>query len=109
MRAGGRCVVCLVVCTIGSTSAYGAETEVQRHGASMRIWGRALTVFQHSYVIHTGQAPVPVYHTVYVTNAPDWPGLTVAPRGLVGRLLYRLGRRPDVLLENETFNALRKV
>ena len=80
-----------------------------RHILTGSLAGRALTVFQHSYVIHTGQAPVPVYHTVYVTNAPDWPGLTVAPRRLVGRLLYRLGRRPDVLLENETFNALRKV
>ncbi len=80
-----------------------------RHVLTGSLAGRALTIFQHSYVIHTGQAPVPVYHTVYITNAPDWPGLTVAPRQLVGRLLYRLGRRPEVLLENESFNALRKV
>ena len=42
--------------------------------------GRGLTIFQHHYLVHTGQAPIPVYHTVYVTDAPPWPFLNVVRR-----------------------------
>ena len=76
----------------------------------MGAWeGRGLTIFQHHYHVHTGQAPIPVYHTVYVTDAPPWPFLNVVRRNVVSRLLYRLGRRSGLQLEDDEFNATRSV
>ena len=56
------------------------------------------------YMIHTGQASVPIYHTVYVTTAPHWPTVTIAPRKTWTRLLDSLFRRQRLLLEDEAFN-----
>ena len=80
-----------------------------RHLLSGPWDGRALTIFQHAYQVHTGQAPIPVYHTVYITDAPPWPHLTVTRRNLLGRILFRLGRRPGLLLDEDDFNAAMKV
>ncbi|UCD74098.1 MAG: hypothetical protein JSV91_09945 [Phycisphaerales bacterium] len=71
--------------------------------------GRALTAFQHYYMTMAGQTPVPVYHTVYVTEAPHWPATTIRRRNPIGGLLYRLGVKRGLILENEAFNLSMKV
>ena len=71
--------------------------------------GRSLTAFQHTYTIHTGQAPITVHHAIFVTDAPDWPHVTMVRRNILGRLLYRLGMKRGLLLEDETFNGSLKI
>lgn len=62
-----------------------------------------LVIFQHTYVIHTGQGSYPVIRSVYVIEAPDWPEVTIKPRNGFGRLFYRLGRRTGLQMENPRF------
>lgn len=88
--------------------------EITRRGSIAHVLegaidGRPLILFQSSYMVYTGQAMVQVAHTVYACDAPPWPPLHVTPRGLLGRLALRLGRRPDIALENEQFNRRLKV
>ena len=35
--------------------------------------GLDVTVFQHSYIVHTGQAAIPVARTVLMATTPRWP------------------------------------
>lgn len=84
-------------------------------GASIRsifegdLDGRALTAFQVTYQVYTGQGTFPVSHTVYATDAPSWPHTLVRPRGWMGRLARRLGRRSGLELESAEFNLYFKV
>ena len=71
--------------------------------------GRRLVLFQSSYTIHTGQGVIPVSHTVYACDAPQWPLTHLTPRNVLGRLVFRLGRRPDLVLENDRFNLRYKI
>jgi hypothetical protein len=67
--------------------------------------GRPVTVFQHRYVVNTGQAVIPVHHAVYTTSAPDWPVTTARPRRALSRALFRLGVRRGLMLEDDAFNG----
>ncbi len=80
-----------------------------RHVFEGALDDRPLMLFQSSYMVYTGQGAVEVAHTVYVCAAPEWPLLHITPRGLLGRLAARLGRRPDLALESEQFNRRLKV
>jgi hypothetical protein len=80
-----------------------------RHALRGRFEDRSLCIFQHTYVVNTGQAVVPVNHTAYVFSAPAWPAVTVTRRRGLGPLLFRLGRRRGLLLDDEAFNAAMKV
>ena len=66
--------------------------------------GREFIAFQHMYMVHTGQASVPVHHTVYTTAAPQWPCVTVRPRGVLSRLVRRFGAGQSFVLEDPAFN-----
>lgn len=79
------------------------------HVLTGELAGRPLTAFQHYYMTMAGQTPVPVYHTVYVIEAPHWPATTIARRDPISWLLYRFGVRRGLILENETFNQSMKV
>ncbi len=73
------------------------------------VAGRALTAFQHYYMTMAGQTPIPIYHAVYVTEAPKWPMTTIARRNPIGKLFYRFGMRRGLMLELDAFNAGMKV
>ncbi len=54
--------------------------------------------------------PTPaVYETFYVLPAPDWPKVRIRARRGFSRLLYRLGRRTGLMLDDERFNAAFRV
>jgi len=87
---------------------------IPRSGKSKRvlvgnILDRSLTIFQHTYVVNTGQAVVPVHHTAYVCAAPAWPEVIIIRRGLFSRIAWKLGRRGGLRLEHEPFNRGRRV
>ena len=49
--------------------------------------------------------PMPVVvETFYVMPAPQWPKVRIRARRGFSRLLYRLGRRPGLVLDNARFN-----
>ena len=49
--------------------------------------------------------PMPVaVETYYVCPAPQWPKVRIRARRGFGRLLYRFGRRPGLVLDNPRFN-----
>ncbi len=50
-----------------------------------------------------------VVETFYVMPAPDWPKVRIRARRWRARLLYRLGRRPGVALEDARFNLAFRV
>ncbi|MCZ6811270.1 MAG: hypothetical protein O7D97_04635 [Planctomycetota bacterium] len=70
---------------------------------------RLVTIFQHTYMIYTPQAPVPIIHSVYAVEGPQWPMLRVAPRPFWARLARRLGWRAGMELDLPQFNAAFKV
>lgn len=94
--------------------AFGPLPGIPRSGSVQHVFtgsldGRPVTAFQHFYMITTGQATIPIYHTICIAEAPSWPPVKVAPRNAIGRLLYRAGVRRGLLLEEEAFNAAIKV
>jgi hypothetical protein len=46
-----------------------------------------------------------VANTIYAVESPGWPVTRIRPRGLLGRLLVRLGGGLGLKLENQEFNA----
>ncbi len=94
--------------------AFGSLPGIPRGGTVSHVFrgnldGRSLTAFQHHYIIVTGQAMIPVYHIVFVTDAPNWPDVSIVRRNGLARLLYRLGMRRGLLLEDEVFNSALKI
>ncbi len=73
------------------------------------IDGRELVVFESTYVIFTGQVVIPVQHTIYVAEAPDWPPTRISPRNWLARLAMSLGWGSGLMLENPEFNTRFKV
>ena len=67
--------------------------------------GRDVVVFQSTYVIHTGQASIPVTHVIYACAAPTWPPLNIVPRRGIGRFAWRFGWRRGIELDDPRFNA----
>ena len=68
------------------------------------IGGQHALVYQLRHLISTGQTVVPIYHTVFRCEAPQWPTTHLTPRGWLGRVLMKLGHSPPLLLENDGFN-----
>ncbi len=50
-----------------------------------------------------------VVETFYVMPAPDWPKVRIRARRSLARLLYALGRRPGIELDNSRFSAAFRV
>ena len=50
-----------------------------------------------------------VVEVFYVLGAPDWPKVQIRARRGLGRVLYRLGRRPGLMLDDARFNAAFRV
>ena len=76
-----------------------------KHVLEGELDGRALVVFESSYMIHTGQITIPVANTVYAVASPAWPLTHITPRGLLSRLYVGLGAGSGLRLENPQFNA----
>jgi hypothetical protein len=74
-----------------------------------RLDDRRMRFFQHEYLLSTGQSTARVMHTVFVTDAPRWPVVTIAPRGAIGRVLRRLGFQRGLELESSAFNETFRV
>jgi hypothetical protein len=94
--------------------AFGPLPRIPRGGRAQHILrgeldGRAVTCFQHYYVIMTGQTVVPVFHTVVVAAAPRWPAVSIRPRNGLGRLLLCLGFERGLMLEDDRFNRVFRV
>lgn len=66
--------------------------------------GRELMLCEHRYLLHTGQATIPIIHTIYSSVAPDWPEVHVKPMSFFGRLARRLGLRKSLQLDDDRFN-----
>jgi len=80
-----------------------------KHVMEGTIDGRELVVFESTYLLFTGQAVIPVQHTIYVAEAPDWPPTRISPRNWLARLAMSLGWRSGLMLENPEFNRRFKV
>jgi len=94
--------------------AFGPLPGIPRSGSVQHVFtgaldGRPVTAFQHFYMVTTGQATIPIHHTVCIIDAPPWPPVRIGRRNIIGRLLYRAGVRRGLMLEDETFNATRTV
>ena len=50
-----------------------------------------------------------VIETFYVLPAPNWPKVRIRARRFFARLLYKLGHRPGLILDDERFNAAFRV
>jgi len=74
------------------------------HLARGEIAGRPALFFEHAYVVSTGETTYTVSHSVYATDAPGWPELTVRPRNLFSQFFFKLGRRKGLLLDEPKFN-----
>ncbi len=75
-----------------------------KHVMPGRVGDRPVVVFEVSYMIHTGQAPIMIAHTVYAAESPQWPVTHITPRNILGRLMVTLGRQPGLAMENVEFN-----
>lgn len=79
-------------------------TEI-RHLMRGEIAGRALTAFQHTYIVPAGQVMIPVVSTVYLAQAPTaWPKVVIAPTSAWRKALARLRRRSGPALDLDAFN-----
>lgn len=75
-----------------------------RHIMRGTLAGRPAIIFEHMHMVYTGSTLMPVQHTVYSTEAPNWPELTVKPRWLISRLAVSLGWSSGFMLEDIDFN-----
>lgn len=75
-----------------------------RHVMRGALAGRSAIIFEHMYMVYNGSTMMPMHHTVYSTEAPDWPTLTVKPRSMLSRLAVRLGWTSGFMLEDADFN-----
>ncbi|MHC4217682.1 MAG: hypothetical protein ACYSU7_04415 [Planctomycetota bacterium] len=76
-----------------------------KHVLLGELEGRALVIFESTYMIYTGQATVPVASTVYAVESPDWPVTYVTPRSLLSRLFARMNATTGLKLESREFNC----
>jgi hypothetical protein len=76
-----------------------------KHVLQGELEGRALVIFESTYLIYTGQAAVPVANTVYAVESPGWPSTHITPRGVLSRLFARANVTTGLKLENPEFNA----
>jgi hypothetical protein len=94
--------------------AFGPLPRIPRGGRVQLVLrgeldGREITCFQHLYVVSTGQTTVPVQNTVIVAAAPQWPTVTIRPRGALGAMFLRVGLARGMRLEDDSFNRAFKV
>ncbi|MCZ6834851.1 MAG: DUF3137 domain-containing protein [Planctomycetota bacterium] len=73
------------------------------------VANREAVVFEHMYMVYNGSTMMPMSHTVYSTISPDWPHTTISSRGLLSRMIHRLGFNAGLEMENEDFNRRFKV
>ncbi len=81
-----------------------SSSATAKHVMEGTVEGRRLVVFESTYMIYTGQGFLPVQHTVYAAQAPDWPPTRIRPRHWLARLMTRFIRRRGLTLENSEFN-----
>ncbi len=80
-----------------------------KHVMPGHVGDRPIEVFEASYMIHTGQAPIMIAHTIYAAECPQWPVTHITPRHILERLVARLGRQSGLAMENAEFNRRFKV
>ena len=80
-----------------------------KHVMAGALAGRPLLAFEASYMFFAGQVPVVVAYTIYAVEAPPWPLTHVTPRSFLSRLLLRLGRSRDLMLDDPEFNRCFRV
>ena len=68
-----------------------------KHVMPGQVGDRLIEVFEATYMIHTGQAPIMISHTVYAAECPQWPVTHITPRNLLQRLMGALGRQPGLV------------
>ena len=90
-------------------SLFGRLPEVRKHGKIKRTFsgerlGRHVIAFEHMHMIHTGNATVPIYKTVYAIETPPWPRVDVVPQLPIGRFIRRLLGRRGMELDLPEFN-----
>lgn len=76
-----------------------------RHVLQGVLDGRGLAILEASYMVYAGHTMMQVSNTVYAADAPAWPSTLLSPRGLFGRLAFRMGRASGLMLESQEFNA----
>lgn len=73
------------------------------------IAGREAVLFEHSHTVHTGHATVTQVNNAWVVEAPQWPPVEIAPRGLFLKAVNRLGFMKGIMLDDEEFNRAFRV
>lgn len=87
------------------------HVKVLRTGAKGLVWiadsppgADPLVLFEHFYIVSTGNSVARIVHTVAAKPCPpSWPALTLTPRHL-GHRIAALFERRDVQLESAEFN-----
>ncbi len=81
-----------------------------KHKMTGMLAGREFLAFENTYIIHTGQAVIPVAHTVFTLSAPaSWSSIKISKRNWISRMAYKLGSHRGIEFESQEFNALFKV
>lgn len=105
--------------SLGLTQLENAESEIKRqfgklpelrHKGSIKIAytgvlaGRELYVFSHQYAVNTGHASIPVNHTIYAVQTPQWPKANIIPAGWMSLRIGSLFGRRSFKLDLPEFN-----
>jgi len=76
-----------------------------RHILQGELAGAAVTCLQHTYIVSTGQATVPVVTTALLAQAPaSWPEVRITPASPLHRLARRVGLLRPLKLDLDAFN-----
>ncbi len=96
--------------------AWAVLPELQKSGRARHVMfgpvqDHDLTIFQSSYTVQTGQAPIQVSHAVYSVPVPGWPDMHITRfrRGWLYAFFYRKARRERVLTGDGLFDGRRVV
>lgn len=76
-----------------------------RHILHGELAGAAVTCLQHTYVVSTGQATIPVVTTALLAQAPaSWPEVRITPASPLHRLARSVGLSRSLKLDLDAFN-----
>lgn len=85
---------------------HGRGTQRYQHVMTGVVDGREVAIGQHYYLVHTGNAMIPVKHAVAAAGIGErWPQVRIAPSTLLSRAIDSVGLSARIDLEHAGFNG----